>query len=144
LRSNEFVISIGVSKYSYLSKANSPKGTFISSAQAEPVPPSSVSKISLISIYSSIPIFANGKSFEPTANLISLFKATSSGYYSGYYKIEPVLQFIDGFIRWEQEDAVLLILDAYLDQALDQKLKVKVTMDDGTVFELETETVVVK
>ncbi len=142
LRSNEFGIALSISKVTYLAIHSRPKLDFIQSATAERAPARSAANITLISIYSPKNVYANGEVYEPTESLTSLFKASSSD----YYRLEflPVLKFIEDFNRWEQGMEIFLILDAYLDQPLAQKLKVIVTMDDGTVFELETEKVVVK
>lgn len=142
LLSNEFGLAISIEKSTYTASANSTKSLLHSSALAKPAPPRSEADVSLISIYSPLPVFANKKTFDSADNLTALFTATASNDYNN--EPESVLKFIEGFGKWYQEKSIYLILSTQLDRPLNQKLKVIVTLNDGTVFELKTEKVVVK
>jgi hypothetical protein len=141
LISSQFGIAIKIAKVSNLTELRIPKGSFISQSMADPVFPRSASKVSLISIFSSQPVFANGKTYDAMENLTQLFNATYN-YYN--FAPQPILKFIESFDNWTEYNDIVLTLPTPLDQPLTQKLKVIVKMDDGTVFELETEKVVVK
>jgi hypothetical protein len=140
LQSSEFIIRISIDKVKRIAALTTPISLFHSNALAETPLPVSF-KLGLISISSSNSVFASGKEFEPASNLTSLFEA-SFEYYDQEYM--TILQFIDSYDQWYKDDKILLKLSTPLDKPLAQKLKVIVTMDDGTVFELETEKVVVK
>ncbi len=142
LNSSAFAMHLFITDIEYITQKAQLNAPLISSAMADEAPAKPSSKLSLISIYSNKTVYANGEIYEATNNLTSLFMARTSNYYDN--KPTSVLKFIEDFNIWEQEVGILLILDANLDQPLAQKFKVIVTMDDGTVFELETEKVVVK
>lgn len=109
------------------------------SAFADPAPPRAESELSLISIYAEESIFADGVAYEAGENLTPLFSLASS-----YYN-EPmaVLNFIDQFEGWDQSDQLYLTFTTAIDQPIAQPFKIDVTLENGMVFELETEKVVV-
>jgi hypothetical protein len=140
ISSLEFVIQIAISKSESIKiAASSGLIPFTNVAFAKRIPPAIKSTIDLISIYSDESVYASNEVFPPDQSLRNLFEARN--YYGDFL---PVLNFIENFDRWQLEDKIYLQLANPLDQPLAQKLKVIVTMDDGTVFELETEKVVVK
>jgi hypothetical protein len=140
---NQFALKLSITNVEYTSNHSPVKGSLVSSAQAYDEPPIPLSKISLISIYSQLPVYANNKIYEPLDNLTDLFTASFEFFYNNEDS-QPILKFIDNMNFWENGYDIILLFKSTLDQPLAQKLKVIVTMDDGTVFELETEKVVVK
>ncbi|MFT6865624.1 MAG: hypothetical protein ACJA08_000447 [Cyclobacteriaceae bacterium] len=54
------------------------------------------------------------------------------------------MKFIEEIGDWYYWDKIYLHLDTPPDQTINQKFQVKVTLEDGTVFDLKTPNVLVK
>lgn len=137
LKSTSLAIKISIEETSKVQLAAS--FSFIPSTYALPAPPIAESKLSLISIYAEEPIFAEGTEYEAGENLANLFYLSST--YYGPSK--PILKYIELIEEWLINDNLCLELVAHLDQPLAQPLMVDVTLANGTVFNLETQKIVV-
>ncbi len=138
--SDVFGLKIAIAEQTYVMNNNSFSSPFIHSAFADPVPPSPISNIALISIYSDSEVFANGVKYEIGENLVNLFMARGDD----FSEPQSVLKFVDQLSNWYYWYAIFLEMHASLDQPIDQKFQVKVTLEDGTVFEMETPRVMIK
>lgn len=135
---SQLVVEVLIEETSLI--ASSANAWFLSSAYADVAPPTAESKLSLISIYSDKSLFAGGREYQPGDNLTNIF-TISSRYYPD---ATTILQFIEQFEKWYEDDNLYLKVSVSIDQPLAQSLKVDVTLENGTVFMLETEKVVVR
>ncbi|MFT6865623.1 MAG: hypothetical protein ACJA08_000446 [Cyclobacteriaceae bacterium] len=75
----KFGLEIAVAAQTYVMNNNGFSSPFINSAFADPLPPSPVSNIALISIYSDSAVFVDGIEYEIGENLANLFTARVGG-----------------------------------------------------------------
>lgn len=138
MKSSDLAIEIRIEETSVIADAAS--FSFIASAYADPIPPAAESRLSLISIYAEESIFAYGMEYKAGDNLANLF-SISSLYYSSQ---SSILKFIQEFDNWYTDDRLYLEFIPPLDQPLAQHLLIDVTLENGTVFNLETAKIVVE
>ncbi|MFY0600662.1 MAG: hypothetical protein JXR03_13400 [Cyclobacteriaceae bacterium] len=114
--------------------------SFISAAFADPAPPSPDAIISSLSIFSEDSVGSGGVVYSAGENLSILFKASSE------YGAEPVSfeDFIEEEKKWYQFESIFIHLSRPLDFPMSQKITVRVMMDDGEVFNVESPKVQVK
>ncbi len=136
LAAEEVVLGIFIESARYVSMRSF---GFISSAHADQADPNPKSKVSLISIYSSGKVHTDSKVYDVGENLRDIFMASGN-----YGEKMPVLEFTGAVGYWERWDDIYLYLNSTLTKPMDQAVQVKVTMDDGTVFEMETPRVMIK
>lgn len=130
--------SVTIRKVSYITKSNHRTVSLISSAFAEPAPPHSKSKLSLISIYSDETIETETRSFTAGENLTAIFEASRP-----WEDWKTPLEMIRTMDEWYEDDPILLRLNTKLAEPLHQRFLFKLTMDDGSIFEMESPSLII-
>ena len=109
-------------------------------ASADPIPPTSDSKIALISIYPSDSLHTvESGSFGPDETLLNLFSISSQ--YTGFSDKKNILQFIETEPLWYLDDVFLLHLKNELMEPYEGSFEVKITMENGEKLSSESEVV---
>ncbi|MEQ9302916.1 MAG: hypothetical protein RJQ14_03300, partial [Marinoscillum sp.] len=106
------------------------------SAFADPVPPSSEATIALVSIYSNHAITTSTDDFDAGDNLVNIFEC-----YRGY-KWTTIHEMLQGDEDWYDYETIILRFNQHPTHELNQNFFIKITMSDGGVFELESNTVI--
>lgn len=133
----DLAIELRVNETSFISSAL--PFSLISSVFADPAPPRLESKISLISIYAKQSVYAGSIEYEAGDNLTNLFLITSR-----YSDPTTILNFIKEEQGLYLYESVYMIWNTPLDEPLAQSLLIDITLENGTVFNLESQKIVVK
>lgn len=136
IHSDEFAMAIAVEEFRLVSDAQY-KHPLVSTAQADPVPPSLKTAISLVSVYCTAPVMILGQSYQAGDNLIEHFRAGRR-----FGTPQSVLSFVAANSNWSGDDQIYLMFQPRLTEPFSQKLQVVVTLEDNTTFELESELIV--
>ncbi len=110
---------------------------FINSAIADPVPPPSESKIEWLEIFASDTIFTNDQKYAPGMSLSTLF----SGELSYSQEVTTVDLLIKNMNNWSRDENIILRLTEQVASELTTTFIVKVLMEDGDLFEVESNLV---
>lgn len=131
--SDSLGLNIFISNYSLIPKKAKSSNGSSTDLKIAPIQINSKYVPALISIYSDSLITSDGISYIPGENLSSLFEA----YHSNKSWL-PVLKMLEDFGVWYKDDSILLRFIKAPDHALNQKLTVKVILENGDEFLLET------
>ena len=142
LSSEQFAFRLFIDSVSYISfeKSFEPIGIF-NAASADPAPPTPVTNVSLISIYSSTDLTVDDVEYKAGENLTPIFLASSEYYYR---QPQAILSFIDSYFEWNEWNDIMLHFDGKLHSSVNGTFTIKVTMDDGAIFDMESEEVILK
>ncbi|MEP4534498.1 MAG: hypothetical protein ABJ004_15510 [Cyclobacteriaceae bacterium] len=142
LSAADFGLRLFVDSISNVSSISHPNRlALFNAALADQPSPRPVSRLSLISIYSSTDLIVNEIEYKAGDNLAPVFLASMEYYYR---QPQTVLSFIDSYFVWDQWNAIILHFNGELPFSVVGKFTVKATMSDGVVFELESEEVIIK
>lgn len=141
LSAEEFGMSIWVDELRVVSNDNAKRLDFgiMPSAFADPAPPSPESKIAAISVYANEIVQAGGNTYPIGDDLAPLFEASYT-----YGDKVSFSSFIDQDDPWFQGDPIYLHFVSTLDVPVSQVFEVSIAMDNGEVFDLQTQNVILK
>lgn len=128
---------IKIEKVSYITASSHWAKSIINSAYADPIPAHSKSQISLISIYSNESIETESKTFDAGENLTAIFEVSLP-----YEEWKSPLKMIENMRYWFDYDPILFRINTGLKKTINQRFTFKITMDDGKVFELDSEKII--
>lgn len=129
-----FGIEIIIDEFKWTSQIRTaPISPFSHAYADEPAPAHSKYNPALISIYSDSALVVNDTTYEANTSLTHLFQ----GFHT-YGEWLPVLKLLENFESWEKYDPILLRFKHIPDQPLNQKLRIKVILENGEEFLLDT------
>jgi hypothetical protein len=141
ISSVDFGIEIFVEEYELISESLRLGNPFISSAYAPPVIPKEVDdELALLKITSSDTLFISGTYYAPGTLLTNLFHVESGN----SNPPKTIFKYMEESTEWEHSESIVLALVDTLDAPIQQTFFIQVTLEDASVFELETPVVRIK
>ncbi|MEP4534497.1 MAG: hypothetical protein ABJ004_15505 [Cyclobacteriaceae bacterium] len=135
--SKKFGLVLKVSDVSFVSLSS--ELSFVGSAFAKRLPPELESSIALISVYADSDIETEIGRFSAGSNLISIFEASFARTHP-----EGVISFLSSTADLEHGSQIFLHLKNEVQHPIELTFSVKVTMSDGTIFDKESEEVILQ
>lgn len=131
-----FGLAINIDGFNWTSQRHAAPVSLFTAAYADPIPPRSKYNPALISIHSDSAVVVNDTTYAATTSLTNLFEG-----YHGYAGWQPVLKILENFDEWSDYEPILLRFKNIPDKPLNQKILIKVTMENGAEFYLNTPTI---